>query len=122
MTDCIFCKIINKEIPAHVIDENEHLIVFLSLENHPLIIPKKHIVNIYDMDEQIGSEVMKETIKMANAVKKGLGCDGVTLVQANEAAGGQEVFHFHMHVKPRWKNEVASGDKQLLVDKIKAAL
>ena len=102
MDDCIFCKIIKKEIPALIIDENESVIVFLSLENHPLIIPKKHIKDIYDLDDETGTSIMKEAIKISKAVKKGLACDGINLVQSNEPAAHQVVFHFHLHIKPRW--------------------
>ncbi|HSW47943.1 MAG TPA: HIT family protein [Candidatus Saccharimonadales bacterium] len=109
MQDCIFCKIIRKEAPGFIIDENEEVIVFLSYENHPLIVTKKHIPNIYEMDELTGAAVMKEAIKISRAVKIGLKCDGVNLVQANDPAGQQDVFHFHLHVKPRWK-----GDKVVL--------
>jgi histidine triad (HIT) family protein len=105
MEDCIFCKVVRRELPAYIIDENEDLIVFLSYENHPLIVTKKHLKDIYDMDDQTGSAVMIEAIKISKAVKAGLKCDGVSLVQANEPAANQDVFHFHLHIKPRWKND-----------------
>ena len=68
--DCIFCKIIDKKIPGHIIDENENLIVFMSLENHPLIVTKRHIPDIYALDEELGAEIMKEAVKISKAVKK----------------------------------------------------
>ncbi|HCJ36415.1 MAG TPA: HIT family hydrolase, partial [Ktedonobacter sp.] len=52
MEDCIFCKIINRQIPAYILDENEDVITFLSLENHPLVVPKRHIPNIYSLDDR----------------------------------------------------------------------
>lgn len=132
MQDCIFCKIANKEIPARVIEENDDVIVFMSLQNHPLIVTKKHIENIYQMDEKLGEAVIRETIRIAKAVKKGLNPDGVNLIQNNEPASGQEVFHFHLHVKPRWHKDlvklhldtgIASEDeKKTATDKIKSAL
>lgn len=128
----MFCKIIKREIPAYIIDENKDVIVFLSLENHPLVVTKKHIENIYEMDEKLGGLVMREAIKIAKAVKKSLKPDGVQLVQANESAAHQDVFHFHLHVKPRWHNDGGvlhwgSGEKvqtsqQETLEKIKAAL
>ncbi len=131
MDDCIFCKIIKGEIPASVIDENDQVIVFLSLENHPLVVTKKHIENIYEMDESTGAAVMAEAIKIAKAVKKGMQADGVNLVQANEKAAKQDVMHFHLHIKPRWLNDgvnldwdtsaVESDLQQKTVDKIKSA-
>ncbi len=105
MNDCIFCKIIKKEIPADVIDENDKVIVFLSLENHPLVVTKAHIPNIYEMDGETGAEIMREAIKIAKIVKKVMEADGVNLVQSNESAAHQDVFHFHLHIKPRWHDD-----------------
>lgn len=129
---CIFCKIIQGEIPGKIIDQNDKVIVLLSLQNHPLIIPKKHIENIYSMDEETGSAVMKETIRIAKAVKKALGADGVNLIQNNEEAAGQEVMHFHMHIKPRFRYDqvrlhfpsdpVEEDLKKTTFEKIKSAL
>ena len=78
---------------------------FLSLENHPLVVPKRHIPNIYSLDDRSASAVMVEAVKIAKAVKEGVGCDGINLVQANEPAANQDVFHFHLHIKPRWYND-----------------
>lgn len=129
---CIFCKIIQGQIPGKIIDQNDKVIVLLSLQNHPLIIPKKHIENIYSMDEETGFAVMKETIRIAKAVKKGLGADGVNLIQNNEEAAGQEVMHFHMHIKPRFRYDevrlhfptdpVEEDLKKPTFEKIKSAL
>ena len=105
MEDCIFCKIINRQIPAYILDENEDVVTFLSLENHPLVVPKRHIPNIYSLDDRSASAVMVEAVKIAKAVKEGVGCDGINLVQANEPAANQDVFHFHLHIKPRWYND-----------------
>jgi histidine triad (HIT) family protein len=105
MKDCIFCKVVRREVPAYIIDENKDVIVFLSYENHPLVVTKKHIPDIYALDENLASAVMIEAVKIAKAVKTGLGCDGVNLVQSNERAADQDVFHFHLHIKPRWHND-----------------
>ena len=124
--NCIFCKIINKEIPAHIIDENNDIIVFMSLENHPLIVTKKHIKDIYELDENSGTEIMKESIKIAKATKIGLECDGIYVTQANEPAGGQDVFHYHMHIYPRWDDkrqwEGDEENRKLTAEKIIAKL
>jgi histidine triad (HIT) family protein len=132
LESCIFCKIINHEAPAYIIDENVDVIVFLSLENHPLVVTKAHHANIYSLDDALGAAVMQEAIKIAKAVKQGLGCDGVYLTQANEAAGGQDVFHFHLHVYPRWDTDRALAGpvtkqvhlkpKTVIVEKIRNAL
>lgn len=105
MNSCLFCKIISREAPAHIIDEDEDVIVFLSLENHPLIVPKKHFVDIHSLDAQCAGAVMIEAVKISQALKAATKCNGINLVQANGAAAGQDVFHFHLHVKPRWKND-----------------
>ncbi len=62
---CIFCKIVKKEISGHILDENKDVIVFMSLENHPLVVTKKHIQDIYALDDKSGAEVMKEAIKIS---------------------------------------------------------
>lgn len=124
--DCIFCKIADKKIPSHVLDENEKVIVFLSLENHPLVVPKKHIPDIYSLDDELGAEVMKEAIKIAKAMKQGLRCDGVYVTQANESAAGQDVFHYHMHIYPRWSDgrqwESDEENRKLTAENIKIKL
>lgn len=130
--DCIFCKMVNKEIPAKYIDENDDVIAFLSIQNHPLIITKKHMENIYEMDAETGRHVMAMAIRIAKAVKKGLSADGVNLVQNNEEAAGQEVMHFHLHIKPRFKQDqvimhfpvedVGEEKRMNTVDRIKSAL
>jgi histidine triad (HIT) family protein len=132
METCIFCKIIKKEAPAYILDENEDIIVFLSHENHPLVVTKRHIQDIYSMDEKSASAVMIEAVKIAKAVKLGLKCDGVSIVQSNEPAAGQDVFHFHLHIKPRWHNDttalrwdsrkVSPQNLEVTEEKIKQAL
>ena len=132
MEGCIFCRIIARQAPASVIDETDRVIVFLSLEHHPLVVPKAHIPDIYTLDDASGAAIMRETIAIARAVKAGLGCDGVFLAQANEPAAGQDVFHFHLHAYPRWLGDgmhvVAPGEnpdlqaKQQTRDRISEAL
>ena len=122
MDDCIFCKIIKKEVPGYIIDENDAVIVFLAFEGHPLIVTKKHIPNIYTLDDTSAAAVMKESVKIANALKKSMQCDGVNLIQANEPAASQDIFHFHLHVMPRWKNDsvhIGWELKQLLPEALK---
>ena len=104
--DCTFCRIVERQLPAYIIDENKQVIVFLSLENHPLIVPKAHIPDIYAMPADVGAAVMAAAIRVAKAVKQGLQCDGVYLTQSNEHAAGQDVFHYHMHVYPCWGDGV----------------
>ena len=128
MDDCIFCKIIHRKAPGFIIAENDNVIVFVSRHNDPLVVSKKHIKDIYELDEQTGGEVFNELTKTAKAAKKGLGCDGVYITQANEPAAGQDVFHLHFHVYPKWndkdKNEVKLTEdieRQITMEKLKAA-
>src|SRR5258708_12383708 len=100
MEACIFCKIIQREEPSYILTENEDVLVFLSLENHPLVVPKKHIPDIYALDERTAAAIMVEAVIIARAVKKGLGCDGINLVQANKPAAHQNAFHSPLHLKP----------------------
>lgn len=127
---CVFCRIVAREVPAYIIDENERVIVFLSLENHPLVLPKEHIPDIYAMPTDVGAVVMEEAIKVARAVKKALQCDGVYLTQSNEPAAGQDVFHFHLHVYPCWGDGVREAigdfvasvtDRENVTEEMKAA-
>lgn len=104
--NCIFCKIASGEIPSKTIEENEVLRVVLDVapatKGHALILPKEHYKNIYDLPEEIAVEVIKMAKKLAVSMKEKLGCEGVNIVQNNEEAAGQTVFHFHMHVIPRY--------------------
>ena len=107
LEDCIFCRIGAGLAPAEVITEDDDVIVFLSLEDHPLVVPKSHVPNIYALSDTPGAAVMRQAIRVAKAVKTGLRCDGVYLTQANEPAAGQDVFHFHLHIYPRWLGDTA---------------
>ena len=111
MTDnnCIFCKIANGEIPAKTIFENERFKVILDVspatKGHALILPKSHYRNLLDLPEEVAEEVIKIAKKIAALMKDKLGCDGINIVQNNGEAAGQTVFHFHMHVIPRYKED-----------------
>lgn len=105
MDDCIFCRIIARQAPAYILHEDDRVIVFLSLENHPLVVTKAHIPDIYTLDDDAAAAIMQTATRIARAVKAGLRCDGVYLTQANGPAAGQDVFHFHLHVHPRWHGD-----------------
>ena len=101
-SDCVFCRIITGEAPAYVVDENEGAIAFLSLENHPLVVPKTHIRDLYGMTAEAGAAVMSLAARVARAMKAGLGCDGVFMTQSSDRAAGQDVWHVHIHLYPCW--------------------
>ena len=92
------------------------IIVFLSLENHPLIVPQQHIPNLYTLPDAVGAAVMGMSVRIANALKRGLKCDGIYVTQANEPAANQDVFHYHMHIYPRWFNQSRSAQYTILVN------
>ena len=106
--DCIFCKIAAGEIPSRKIYEDTDLIAIMDLsptsKGHSLIIPKEHYTNIYDIDEEIAGKVMKTAKKLATKMTVALNCDGFNLLQNNGETAGQTMFHFHMHLIPRYKD------------------
>ena len=108
-SNCIFCKIANGEIPSRTIEENDMFRVVLDVgpatRGHALILPKEHYRNLYDLPEEVAAEAVKMAKKVALKMKEKLNCDGVNIVQNNEEAAGQTVFHFHMHVIPRYTND-----------------
>ncbi len=126
MQGCIFCKIIKREIPGFIIDEDEHLIVLVSLENHPLIVPKQHIQDIFSLDDDTASLIMKKAVQISLATKEALASDGIYITQANGAAAGQDVFHYHMHIYPKWMDKhILNTDpesRREVMEKIKAQL
>lgn len=109
---CIFCKIANGEIPSQTLYEDDIFRVILDLgpatKGHALILPKEHYANLYDLPEETAGEVMKLAKKMATEMTERLGCEGFNLVQNNGDLAGQTVFHFHMHLIPRYR---ADGQK-----------
>ena len=106
--DCIFCKIAAGEIPSRKIYEDKDLIAIMDLnptsKGHSLIIPKEHCTNIYDIVEDIAAKVMKTAKKIATKMTVALNCDGFNLLQNNGETAGQTMFHFHMHLIPRYKD------------------
>ena len=117
MTDCIFCKIIAGEIPSYTIYEDEDFKVFLDVnpasKGHALIVPKVHYANLYDIDVEVVAKAMKLAKKLAIRMTDVLGCEGFNILQNNNETAGQTVFHFHMHLIPRYKN--ANMNKDILV-------
>ena len=107
--DCIFCKIANGEIPSKTLYEDDKFRVILDLgpasKGHALILPKDHYANLFELPEECAGEVMKLAQKMAVKMKEKLGCEGFNLVQNNGELAGQTVFHFHMHLIPRYRED-----------------
>ena len=109
MSDCIFCKIIAGEIPSATIYENDEFKVILdrfpSGEGHALILPKNHAANIYELPDEDAADIFVLAKKLATKMTEILHCDGFNIVQNNGEVAGQTVFHFHMHLIPRYKND-----------------
>ncbi len=109
--DCIFCKLANGEIPTATLYEDDDFRVILdqgpATKGHALILPKKHYANIYELPEELAARVMVLAKRMAGTMTEALNCDGFNLVQNNGEAAGQTVFHFHMHLIPRYNNDHA---------------
>lgn len=106
--NCIFCKIANGEIPTNTIYEDTMFRVILDAapasKGHALILPKEHYADLYEIDETVAGEAMKLAKKVAAHVTEVLKCDGFNLVQNNGEVAGQTVFHFHLHLIPRYQN------------------
>ncbi len=105
--NCIFCKIANGGIPSKTIYEDEKFRVILDLgpatKGHALILPKEHYANLYELPEEMAGDVMKLAKKMATQITEKLGCEGFNLVQNNGDLAGQTVYHFHLHLIPRYR-------------------
>ena len=107
--NCIFCKIIAGEIPSHTLYEDEMFKVILDVgpatKGHALILPKNHYANLYELPEEDAAQAIKLAKKMMIKMTNKLNCDGFNIVQNNGEVAGQTVFHFHMHLIPRYKND-----------------
>ena len=107
--DCIFCKLANGDIPTRKIYEDEKFTVFMDMspasKGHSLVVPKEHYANIYEMPAELVGEAMKVAQKMAVKIKDALGADGFNILQNNGEVAGQTVFHFHMHLIPRYSGQ-----------------
>lgn len=107
--ECIFCAIVEGKIPSEKVYEDKHVFAFMDIApanpGHLLIIPKQHYRNIFDMPAEVGSKIMEAAVPLATAIRETLNPDGLNLFQSNEAAAFQTVFHFHLHIIPRWEND-----------------
>ena len=107
--DCIFCKIIAEELPSERVDEDEHTVAFMDLNpwtrGHALVVPRRHSRNLYEIEESDLRHSAVASKRLALRMRDRLQCDGVNLINACEAAAWQTVFHFHVHVIPRFKDD-----------------
>lgn len=107
--NCVFCKIIAGEIPSTAVYEDDDFKAILDVNpaarGHVIIIPKKHAANIYELEDEDAAKVFPIAKKIAAALQKTYGCDGVNVLQNNGEAAGQTVFHLHVHVIPRYNDD-----------------
>jgi histidine triad (HIT) family protein len=109
MTSCIFCEIIAREVPAYVVAEDDRTVAFLdrgrATEGHTLVVPRSHVSDLWDVSEEDAAAVMVMAKRVAHTLARQLAPDGLNLTQSNRPAGWQDVFHFHLHVIPRWSGD-----------------
>ncbi len=107
--NCIFCKIINGEIPAEKIYEDSDFLAFLDItpvnHGHTLLIPKQHYKNIFDIPDELISTIAPLIKKLSFAIKQSLGAGGINIAMNNDLVAGQLVFHAHIHIIPRFEND-----------------
>jgi histidine triad (HIT) family protein len=109
MANCVFCKIVAKQIPASVVYEDEDALAFMDLgqvnPGHVLVATKAHAENVYELDDAHAAALFRAVAKVARAVRDAFSPQGLSIYQANGTAAGQTVFHFHMHLVPRQEND-----------------
>ncbi|MFF2876243.1 HIT family protein [Gottfriedia sp. NPDC057991] len=106
--NCIFCKIVEGSIPASKVYEDDDVLAFLDLsqvtKGHTLVIPKDHVENIFEMSEETASTYFRKVPHIANAMKETFNVQGVNILNNSGEVSGQTVFHYHMHILPRYGN------------------
>lgn len=109
MSDCVFCKIVAGQIPSTRVYEDESTLVFMDIgevnPGHVLVTVKTHVENIFGLNDTLAAAVFRTAARAARAVQKAYAPEGVTLYQANGTAAGQTVFHFHLHLVPRYAQD-----------------
>lgn len=109
MNDCVFCKIVAGQIPSSKVHEDELTLAFMDIgavnPGHVLVAVKPHVENIFGLDDKLAAAAFQTAARVARAVQKAYSPEGVTLYQANGAAAGQTVYHFHLHLVPRYEKD-----------------
>lgn len=107
--NCIFCKIMNGEIPSKTLYEDEEFKVIFDIapasKGHVIILPKYHAANIFELPDEVAGKTFIMAKNVATVLKQVLNCDGINILQNNGEEAGQTVFHLHVHVIPRFKND-----------------
>ena len=110
MSDCIFCDILAGRLPSSVVFRDDQCCAFMDIQpvnpGHVLVVPLYHASSLAELDEELGAHLFKVAQRIAGAVRRsGLRCDGINLFLADGRAAGQEVFHVHLHVIPRYTHD-----------------
>ena len=109
MDNCVFCRIVAKEIPATVVYEDEHTLAFMDIgqvnPGHVLVALKEHAENLYALDDARAAAVFRAAARVARAIRDAFGPQGLSVYQANGKAAGQTVFHLHIHLVPRYEGD-----------------
>jgi histidine triad (HIT) family protein len=109
MSHCVFCRIVAREIPATVVHEDEHTLAFMDLgqvnPGHVLIAVKAHAENLYALNDGQASAVLRTAARVARAIRDAFAPEGLSVYQANGKAAGQTVFHYHVHLVPRYEGD-----------------
>ncbi len=133
--NCLFCKIVERKIPAQIVYEDDETLAFLDINpinpGHTLVVPKKHSPDVFEIDDKDWIAVMRVARTIARALEKALKTDGINLGMNNKSGAGQVVFHAHVHVMPRFAGDphklwpgkpYAEGEFEKMGDKIRTAL
>jgi histidine triad (HIT) family protein len=109
MSDCVFCRIVARQIPATVVHEDHHTLAFMDLgqvnPGHVLVALKPHAENLYALDDAQAAAVLQAAAKVARAIRDAFSPAGLSVYQANGRAAGQTVFHYHVHLVPRHEGD-----------------
>lgn len=134
--NCVFCKILNNEIPSHRVYEDAHTLAFLDIfpfaKGHTLVIPRVHVATLADLPQDELARLIAGVQRVGSLVMRGMGCDGFNVMQNNGAAAGQTIPHVHFHIIPRYdgvpiawkphKDLYATGEAEAVAAKIRGAL
>ncbi|MBV9789880.1 MAG: HIT family protein [Chloroflexi bacterium] len=111
--DCIFCRIIAGDIPSHKVYEDDATLAFLDInpasQGHAVVIPKEHAADLFSLSPDALAATAKATQTVARLLQRGVHPEGINILQNNGPSAGQSVFHYHVHVIPRWSGDRALG-------------
>ena len=115
--DCVFCRIAMGRLSDPIVFRTDQLLVFCPhapiQRGHSLIVPQRHIPNLYELPDELAGPILQMAACVARALKQAFAADGISLRQHNDPAGGQEVFHFHLHVIPRYMGDAERMNTRL---------